>query len=345
VTKSSWAGGPPRLPRWLLLTVTLVAAGVMALPTVAAAPGPSTIHAFATYDTGRIRIVVPSSQPSVELFQDANTSVNALLTATDVVELDPNGSGYDVVATATPTLAASFNGSRPSASTGPWALSLAADLAVRPSVEPDWNGTVSSHVSPAASYGFAELRVDLAPGSTSDSGSSLAVTWSVSNWPLTEPGDLVGVVFSFTAANAPSIQSCATTSVLSAPSCFGAPLGAGGLRWNGGVVAVEADGTGGAAASVGWSPSATNGSATPALTGVRLDPAGGADVVLAAPPGPSAAVGSLAFGLYAPSAPVLPAAIHGIGPVYLIGASVAAAAVLGGFVVYRERDERIRREL
>ncbi|MCI4362141.1 MAG: hypothetical protein L3J77_02980 [Thermoplasmata archaeon] len=345
MTESSRPFGVPHLPRWLVLTVTLLVAGAFALPTVAAAPAPVSSHAFATYDTGRVRIVLPSAAPSVELFQDANSSVNAVLTATSVVELDPNGSGYDVVASATPTLATSFNGSRPSASTGPWALSLAADLAVRPTSETQWNGSVSSPVTPAASYGFAELRVDFAPTPSGGSGTSLAVSWSVSNWPLSEPDDLVGVVFSFAASNAPTTRSCESTSILSTGTCFGSPLDSGNALWNGGFVGVEADGTAGAVASVGWSPSATNGSAAPVLTGVRLDPSGGADVVLAAPSGPTAAVGSLAFGLSAPSVPVLPPTIAGIGPIYLIGASVAAAGALGGFVVYRERDERIRREL
>jgi hypothetical protein len=117
------------------------------------------------------------------------------------------------------------------------------------------------------------------------------------------------------------------------------------VRWNGGLVGVEADGSGGAVASVGWSSSATNSTSPPTVTGAQLDPAGGAEVVLASAPGPAAAVGSLSFDLYAPSAPALPASIVGIGPVYLIAASVAAAAALGGFVVYRERDERIRLEL
>lgn len=346
MTESSRAGGSSRLPRWVVLAATLIAAGVVALPTVAATPGPNVNHAFATYDTGRIRIVLPSAVPSVELFQDANTSVNALLTATNVVELDPVGGSYTVVASALPTLASSFNGSRPSASTGPWALSLAANLAVRPTSGPFWNSTAPSGRTPGASFGFAELRVDLAPGPSTASGSSLMVGWTVSNWPLAQPDDLVGVVFSFAATNAPSAQSCTTNTVLLAPSCSGMPLGSDQVRWNGGLVGVEADGSTGAVSSVGWSPSVTNGSVAPSVSGERLDPAGGVDLVLAGPQGPTAASGSLAFDLYAPpAAVVVPTAIVGVGPIYLIAASVAMGAALGGFVVYRERDERIRREL
>lgn len=345
MTKSSRTGGASHAPRWVLLAATLIAASLMALPTVAADPGPSVNHAFATYDTGRVRIVLPSAQPSVELFQDANNSVNALLTATDVVELDPVGGGYNVVASAMPTLASAFNGSRPSASTGPWALSLAANLAVRPTTGPFWNTTANSGRTPGASFGFAELRVDLAPGASTSSGSSLLVGWTVSNWPLAQPDDLVGVVFSFGASSAPTTQSCTTDTVLLAPSCGGTTLGQNQVSWNGGLVGVEADGNSGAVSSVGWSPSVTNGSAAPAVSGARLDPAGGVELVLAGPQGPTAATGSLSFDLYAPSVPFVPTAIVGSGPVYLIAASVAMGAALGGFVIYRERDERIRREL
>jgi hypothetical protein len=222
---------------------------------------------------------------------------------------------------------------------------LAANLAVRPTTGPYWNSTVSSGRTPGASFGFAELRVDLVPGASTTSGSSLLVGWTVSNWPLAQPDDLVGVVFSFGAANAAGTQACTTDTVLLAPSCAGTALGQSQVRWNGGLVGVEADGSAGAVSSVGWSPSVTNGSAAPAVSGARLNPSGGVDLVLAGPQGPSAAIGSLSFDLYAPSAPLIPTAIVGIGPIYLIAATVALGAALGGFVVYRERDARIRREL
>jgi hypothetical protein len=345
VTESSRTGGAPRVPRWAALAAALLAVALLGLPTVAADPGPGTSHAFATYDTGRVRVVLPSASPSVELFQDANSSVSALLSATDVVEIAPAGSGYALVASATPRLATSFNSSRPSASTGPWALSLAADLAVRPSSGSFWNGTPASGPTAGASFGFAELRVDLAPGANTSSGASLRVGWTVSNWPLASPNDLVGVVFSFAAADAPTVSSCATNSVLAAPSCFGAPLTNNQVRWNGGLIGVEAEGSAGAVASLEWAGSATNGSAAPGVSGARLDSEGGVDVVLANTAGPTVTSGAVAFSLYAPIHTLAPTAIVGIGPVYLIAASLAAGGALGALVIYRERDERIRREL
>jgi hypothetical protein len=345
VTESSRAGRvfhPSRRAAW---GVAFLAAALVALPTVSADSAPSSAHAFASYDTGRIHVVLPSARPSVELFQDANSSVSALLAATSVVELAPSGAGYTAVASATPTLATSFNSSRPAATVAPWALSLAAGLAVRPATGSFWNGTPAAGPSAGASFGFAELRVDLAPGPTSSAGSSLRVGWTVSNWPLVQPDDLVGVVFSFSAPNAPSLNSCVANSGLAAPSCLGAPLQSGQVRWNGGLVGVEAEGSSGAVASLGWSPSATNDTAAPAATGTRLDSAGGADVVVASAAGPSAASGAVAFSLFAPGPPVVPTAVVGIGPVYLIAAALAAGGALGGLVIYRDRDERIRREL
>jgi hypothetical protein len=109
-------------------------------------------------------------------------------------------------------------------------------------------------------------------------------------------------------------------------------------------VGLEAEGSSGAVASLGWSPSATNSTVAPALTGARLDPAGGVDVVLASTAGPAAS-GAVSFALYAPGAPVVPTAVVGIAPVYVIAAALSAGGALGGLVLYRDRDERIRREL
>ncbi|HEV8049212.1 MAG TPA: hypothetical protein VGP88_01320 [Thermoplasmata archaeon] len=332
-----------------LAIVAVLAAALVAGPAMAAGAAPGVSHSFASYNAGRVSVVVPSAHPSVELVANSNASVNALLSATEVVELAPSGSSYDVVAAAAPTLAGSFNGSRPAGVTTPWALSLAADLAVRPSNGDLWNGSTST-AGPAvgAAFGFAELRVDFAPGATTSSGSSLLVSWNVSNWPIANPHDLLGVVYSFSAAGAGQIRDCAAATALAAPACPGATLSSAHPLFNGASVGVEAESSSGSVASLSWSPSATNGTVSPALSGAQIDPAGGADVVVAAAPTPtSGAVGALSFAIYAPG-PTLKAPttiVLGSGPAYLVAAAIAAGAALAGLALYRERDERLRAEL
>jgi hypothetical protein len=330
------------------LLVVVVAAAMALVPVSAAGSVPTVAHPFAGYDAGPVSVIVPSAHPSVELVENANASVNALLSATEVVELAPQGTGYGVVATAEPTLAGSFNGSRPGGVAGPWALSLAADLAVRPAGGTLWNGSAPSEGPTAgASFGIAELRVDFAPGATTSAGSSLLVDWSVSDWPFANPQDLLGVVFTFTAANAPQLEACEAVSALAAPACQGSALTPNGVRWGAGTVGLEADGSNGPVASLGWTPTATNGTAAPAVTGEEADPAGGAEVVVANPSvGSAGSGGALSFAISTPGpSGIPPLTVVGSGPVYLIAAALAAGGALGGLVLYRERDERIRDEL
>ncbi|MCI4321448.1 MAG: hypothetical protein L3K05_03990, partial [Thermoplasmata archaeon] len=194
-------------------------------------------------------------------------------------------------------------------------------------------------------FGIAELRVDFAPGATTNDGASLQVGWSVSNWPLTNASDLLGVVFTLTAASSSALQACEAASTLASPPCQGAALTPGQVRWNSGTMGVEADGASGVIASLGWSPGATSAAAGPAVSGERLDPSGGVDVVVANPSGTSESAGVVAFSLSAPIRLPSPSAVVGSGPVYVVAASIAAGGVLGGLALYRERDERLRREL
>jgi hypothetical protein len=347
VTESPRSGRARRAFGPSLVVVVLLAGALAVLP-AAAGSTPSISHAFAGYNAGRVSVIVPSSHPSVELVENSNSSINALLSATEVVELAPVGTTYDVVATAAPTLAGAFNGSRPSGVAAPWSLSLAADLAVRPAGGALWNGSApSAGPTAGASFGFAELRVDFAPGASTDDGSSLLVYWNVSDWPFSSPHNLLGVVFSFAAANAPQLEACQSSTALAAPSCSGSSLLPGEVRWNGGTVGVEADGASGPLAALSWTAAATNGTTGPAVTGEQLDPSGGADVVVANPASStSGSVGALAFAVYAPGpAGVPPLVVTGSGPAYLIAVSIAAGGALGGVVLYRTRDERIRDEL
>ncbi|MCI4326738.1 MAG: hypothetical protein L3K16_03765 [Thermoplasmata archaeon] len=348
MTESPRTGRARRAFRPGLVAVVLLAGALAFLPAAAAGSTPSVSHAFAGYNAGRVSVIVPSSHPSVELVENANSSINALLSATEVVELAPVGSSYGLVATAEPTLAGAFNGSRPSGVAAPWSLSLAADLAVRPAGGALWNGSAPTPTPTAgASFGFAELRVDFAPGASTSDGSSLLVYWNVSDWPFSSPHDLLGVVFSFAAANAPRLEACQASSSLAAPACSGSSLLPGEVRWNSGTVGVEADGASGPLAALSWTATATNGTTGPAVTGEQLDPSGGADVLVAnSATSTSGSVGALAFAVYAPGpAGVPPLVVTGSGPAYLIAASIAAGGALGGVALYRVRDERIRDEL
>lgn len=153
-------------------------------------------------------------------------------------------------------------------------------------------------------------------------------------------------MFTFNVPNAPTLQTCQASSALATPGCSGSALGPGQVVWNSGTVAVEADASAGAVASLGWSPAATNGSNAPSVSGARLDPAGGLDVVVANPSGTAPTTGVVAFSLYAPTVSAIgPAAVVGSGPIYLVAAALAAASALGGIALYREREERLQREL
>ncbi|HXQ94101.1 MAG TPA: hypothetical protein VN864_02880 [Thermoplasmata archaeon] len=332
-----------------LIIVAVLAAALATGPALAAGSAPGVAHGFAGFNAGRVSVVVPSAHPSVELVANSNSSLNALLSATEVVELDPSGGSYQLVASAAPTLAGSFNGSRPAGVSAPWALSLSADLAVRQSDGTFWNGSAASAgPSVGAAFGFAELRVDFAPGATTGSGSSLLVSWNVSNWPLANASDLLGVVFSFSAAGANQVRDCTTTTALAAPACDGPTLQSGAPRWNGGGLGVEAEGASGSLAALSWAPAATNGTVGPAVSGAQVGPDDSANVVVAASASPSSgAVGALSFAIYAPG-PTLKTPtliVVGSGPAYLVAAAIAAGGALAGLALYRERDERIRSEL
>ncbi len=348
MTESARSARTRRTPGWGVVTIVLLAGALAIVPLSSAGSVPTVAHSFAGYDAGPISVIVPSSHPAVELVQNANTSVNALLSATEVVELAPTGSGYDVVASAAPTLAGSFNGSRPAGVASPWALSLAADLSVRPAGGTPWtSSSPATGPSAAASFGIAELRVEFTPGAATSEGSSLLVGWTVSDWPFANPQDLLGVVFSFTAADAAQVEACQATTALAAPSCAGSALVPNGVRWGSGTVGVEADAANGPVAALSWSAAATNGTAAPAVTGEELAPTGGADVVVANPSvGAAGAVGVVSFAIYTPGPSGLaPLTVVGSGPAYLIAAALAAGGALGGLALYRQRDERIRDEL
>jgi hypothetical protein len=335
----------------LLLLVVAGAAGLAAgapPPTNAGAagglPGP-----WASYDTGRVSVVLPAALPQVELYQDANSSVRATLQVDQIVEITPGGFPHPhVVAAAFAEAVEGYNGSATTNATS-WPISLSAELEVRPVNDSLWASGNAVLVPVGGPIGLSILTITYSLINSRSASAGVAVNWSVTGWPWVSDSDLLAIELHFTLPSGQQLTACSVGSdPESGPAaCPGTPLGTNGIWWGSTYTGVEGSGGSGPMAAVGWNASAElpSGSASAYTVGAYSTGNGSAEILLGAPArGASAVAGGVDFSLVTPaSGPV--ARLLG-DPLAFGGALVGVtAASLLGLVLYRRRDRRLRDEL
>jgi hypothetical protein len=340
------------------LVVLLPALLLLAAATGAGLRPPAIVQAgYTSYDSGRLNVVFPSPLPGVELFQDANSSVGAAVFVDQVIELTPVLSAHPLVGQfATPTANTPFTPSTPTSGSGSFDLALHGALPVVRTEQPLWatpgglpaNATAANTTQPT---GTASLTVSYALLPAGSDQQGLDLSFNIHNWPWLSPSDLLGVELRFVVFNATDFATCPGTTALGATGasgCAGSSLGLGSIVWDpNGVASLIGRDPSGFAAGLAWSDTAqgSTGSATGSIVvgayhalanTTRLS-------LLSAANGSSNLTTAGEFLLSAP--PLAPLKLVGDAPVYLLSAVGFAAVGLGGIVVYRRRDRRLRESL
>jgi hypothetical protein len=334
----------------LLVLLLAPSAGAGSLPPVGS---PQLIHpgAWASFDTGHVNVVLPTQLPRVELYQDSNRSVSATLQVDQVLEMSPGALPHPtVVAAAFPSGVQGFNGSA-NGTASTWPLTLSAELEVRPQNVSLWSNAPAL-LPVGGSIGEAILQVEYAPIDNGSGSGGVWVSWSITDWPWVNPGDLLAVELQFTVGSGRTLTACTGSHPLDpdAPGCVGQPIPSQGISWGSNFNSLEGSNGTGPMASVAWNESAQlpTGAVAPYTVGTLSTGNGSAELLLgAAGLGSDSVVGGVSFSLVAAplqNAPLV-GIVGGIGWVYLgtlLGTGLLAS---GGVVAYRRRDRRMREDL
>jgi hypothetical protein len=337
----------------LLLPALLLATLLPLGGSGAAALGPPTVTA------GRLAVEFPSTSPGVEIYSELNASNSAELLVTHVLELAPSNTDHPtVVRVATPTVSAAYEENATSATQTTFGLQLAGAVPVEPANLPLWQNRdwLPPTLGSGNTVGGASLTVSYAylPGTGVAQG--VGLSWTIRDWPWHASGDLLGVVLDLVTSNATGFAGCqAADSVANASSaaCPWSSLAPGSIVWNsthlGGIFATA---PGGPTASFTWSATENLSGAgpSPITAGAFYDGPGSAQITIVAPAAGSENVTAGGHLLLA-TTPVLPSilpspAVLRADP-FLVGAAVAvfAGAGLGGVLLYRRHDRRVRESL
>ena len=336
----------------LVVSFLLLPGLASAAPGSAGAIGPGSTPlspSWASYPSGGIRVVFPSTLPEVNLVDASNATLGAALEVTGILELVAGGLPHPtVVAAAFPMAQSSFNSTR-AAHADATPVSQRALLDVRSVGVSLWSSSgVATYLG--ATIGSATLFLNY---TVLPSGGGISVEWSVAAWPWVSSTDLLALELHLALTPGDSVTPCSGPSTPGAlpASCAAAPIPANGVAWDPTITSVVANGPAGDSASLSWNLSTTSaGLPTSGLVvGTFSSHSSSADVVLASPAGGSSELsGALSFSLFPPAEPAAllgPETLHGALIPYL--AVVVASAVLAaaGMVLYRRHERRIREDL
>jgi hypothetical protein len=348
-------GGRGNARAWAATLALLAFVPVAAMSAPFAVGAPVTLlspplPAWATYDTGRVSVVFPAAIPQVVLYQDANSSVNAVLQVDGIFELTPGNLPHPtVVAAAFPTQASSFNATTPQNLTADPFL-LSADLEVRTTNVGLWSST--GGIVPAGGWNVGPATLDIGYSATAPGalGSGVLVNWSIVGWPWMQPHDLLAIELRFAAENSATFTGCTASQELGSSSthCAGAAFPAEGIVWDSTLTSIETEGADGPQASVAWTPTAmsANGSETLYAVGAFATGNGSAEVVLGAAAGATSSIsGSITFSLVAPLPPAAPVILRGAVVPFVATVLIAGGGAAVGILAYRRRESRLREEL
>lgn len=306
-------------------------------------------QAFSSYNTGAVQVVLPDALPSVNLSQDANTSVAASLTMAKVVELSGAtglAAAPTIVAAAFESDVRTFNGT-PGPDGGVVAR-LTANLTVYRDdrlLFPPANSTLPFHPLTPIAPTTIEVTV-----TTTASDSVVNVSATVSHWPWVDSNDLLAVAWEFDVSGGSGFAGCqGPAHPLSVPST---PCGVNGFAfgnstwgWSGfdGVQGLTGAGP---SAQLRWPTTVTlaTGPGVPTIAGAEREGPTSLEVVTG---GASYGSPSTTFGLsYALVVPAsLPALLHGAIVPFAGGVVAAAGAGLAAVYLVRRRDRRLLESL
>jgi hypothetical protein len=337
-----------------VLLVSLLLLPGLALGTPGAAGGARAGAApqnpsWASYPSGGIRVVFPSTLPEVELDDASNSTLGAVLEVTGILELVAGGLPHPtVVAAAFPMAQAAFNSTRAAEP----AATPVSQLASR---ELHSFGVSLCSATGVATYlgarlGSAALFLNY---TVLPSGAGIAIQWSVVGWPWVSTGDLLALELHLVLTPGAGVTPCTGLSTPGAlpAACATAPIPENGIAWDPTITSVVANGPAGDSASLAWNRSTTTPGASTSgmIVGTFASQSSSADVVLGSPAGGAAKLsGALSFSLFPPAAPMGvpgPATLHGAFLPYLAVSIGSAAFAAAGIALYRRRERRTREEL
>ena len=299
---------------------------------------------WSAFNTGHVSVVFPGSFPQVELYENSNASVRAVLQIDGVFELIPGGLPRPtILADAFPTASAGFNQSSP-ANLSSEPLTLSAALEVRTSATALWG---SSGPAPAAGadLGAATIAFRYSVLPSGPDGSGVRVNWTVANWPWVSPTDLLGIEFHFTAASAPALAACTSSVPAGSPTsgCSGESLPVRTILWDSSLTRLEGVTPSGPVASIAWGDG-SGAPATPYSVGAMATENGSAEVLLTARAAPALG-GAVDFTLATPASPPSVSELRGSGVAYLATLAVVGGAAALLVLLYRRRSRRLLAEL
>jgi len=344
-TRRRSVGGPGALAASLLVLTLLVVPGAALATYGATPPGAS----WASFSSGGIRVIFPSTLPEVNLVDNANTTLGAVLQVDAVFELAPGGLPHPtIVAAAFPTQASAFNAT-PTENLSNAPVAQSAVLDVRAVNVALWSSTgIATYLGAPIGTAAVGLRYTALA-----QGSGVSVGWTVIGWPWVSPSDLLALELHVDLSPGGGVTPCTgpPSGTPGPAACPAAPIPTRGIDWDPTISSVVATGPAGDAASLSWTATTTllDGTAASLMVGTFAPWNSSAEVVLASPAGGTGALsGNLAFSLFPPTpsvAPAPPPLLRGsIGP-YAVAAAVSGILVVVGLLAYRRRERAIRDEL
>ncbi len=310
-------------------------------------PGPvGASSSLPGYDSGAVRMTVPSAAPVFDLSQDANSTLGATLALAQIVELhevaNDSSTGPQVVAAAFPTDVQTYNFS--SASTGGYTLVLTANLSVFHDSGLLFPPDHAAAPRPGLRISSTTLQVTVSSTSHDD---RVLVQTEIQGWPWVSSSDLLAIGWNFAVPGSAGFAACAAVPAAGAvptTACGASPFANGSSVWGSSISAVEGVGTSGPVAQLSWTDSVSH-APLPAGVGASESSDGSANVVTAEP---SSSGGSALFAMdYALIVPAIPAplTLHGRLVPYAAGLLVAGLAGTAGYVAWRRRERQALEEL
>jgi len=310
--------------------------------------GPSNAS-WATYPSGGIQVVFPSTLPQVNLVDASNASLGAVLQVNGILEFKSGGLPHPtIVAAAFPTQVAAFN-STPTPNLSETPVSQGASLEVHTVGASLWSSTgIATYTGPRIGSAALFLNYTVLPSS-----SGIAIQWNVVGWPWVASTDLLALELELALTPGNGVTPCTgSPSTASPPApCAGAPIPTRGIAWDPTITSVLASGPDGDSASLTWDPSTTmaGGATSSIVVGTFAPWNASAEVVLATPAlGSPSLSGALSFSLFPPTPPLAtppPAVLHGTAAPYAAVLLVSTVLAAIGVALYRRRERRIRDEL
>ncbi len=304
-----------------------------------------------SFDTGEINVTLPTVGPTVNLMQDANSSVSATFQVVALYEIRPAATANEpptIVESALPPDYGGYNESLPSGHHDlPVSLSILIPVTHSTGAIAGGTGGFSVPV-PTVAAGWANFTVQVASQDPDSPGSGVSINWSILSWPWENRAGYLTVEFLVNLTSIGSLTACGATSatVENPLACPGTALRVGNAVWGSSFSGLEGQTPQRPLSALTWGVPGAPDTAIPSAVGVVALTNETAEVLLTNPaPGSTSLNHSLTFSLVVPS--LLPSGDLIVGaPAYYFGAlAIFSIAAATGTLAYRRNERRAWDEL